>query len=195
LLWHKNSDITILVLAEAPEPHTKPKIEEDPMPNTFVRAAAEGVPAAKTNLPKAQVEAFIQKIMEPLVDDLTDTHYNGLMRQARVPAWRKALYTTKFVQAKSDMLHATDCFQRFVERGEAAADSARREYDENVERLRAAIARQILTPAPQKADVEWKRKAATDRYLPISAEQIQAAIDADENFLRAHPTKRSRGNL
>jgi hypothetical protein len=51
---------------------------------------------------------------------------------------------------------------------------------------RQAVALQILTPAPDKAAVTWKRRAAKKQYLPIDRDTINRAIAADEEWLAAH---------
>jgi hypothetical protein len=61
-------------------------------------------------------------------------------------------------------------------------------------KYRAAIMRQLLTPAPTVAEVTWKRaafKAGDHRYTDAKPERIERAIADDVEFLRAHPTRRS----
>lgn len=60
--------------------------------------------------------------------------------------------------------------------------------------LRQAVARQILTPAADQRDVEWKRRALASgqfEYVDLSKERAQRAIDADVAFLAEHPTRRT----
>jgi hypothetical protein len=68
---------------------------------------------------------------------------------------------------------------------------------------RDAIATQIRTPAPNKAELMWKQASLASeihsrlpfRYLPITREEAEAAIAADEAFLAAHPVKRCRAKM
>jgi hypothetical protein len=59
---------------------------------------------------------------------------------------------------------------------------------------REAVAKQILTPAPDLAGITWKRTQLAGKcvdYLPIKTECIEQAIAEDVAFLAAHPTRRS----
>jgi hypothetical protein len=57
--------------------------------------------------------------------------------------------------------------------------------------LRNAEAIQVLTPAPDKLAIEWKRKIAR-KHPPIAVELLDKAIAADEQWLRDHPTRQGR---
>jgi hypothetical protein len=57
---------------------------------------------------------------------------------------------------------------------------------------RAAIVRQLLTPAPDAGAVKWE-EAQDDCYLPVEPKRIERAIADDLAFLAAHPTRRSTG--
>jgi hypothetical protein len=62
-----------------------------------------------------------------------------------------------------------------------------------VEKWRAAIVRQLLTPAPDAASVKWKQMAmARDRFLGVKPELVQRAISDDLAFLAAHPVRQSK---
>jgi hypothetical protein len=62
-----------------------------------------------------------------------------------------------------------------------------------VDTWREAVAKQLLTPAPDLGAVTWKRaklKSSDFSYLPIKAARAEQAIADDLAFLAAHPTRR-----
>ena len=59
---------------------------------------------------------------------------------------------------------------------------------------REALVKQMLTPAPDVAAINWKRtqiRAAQYRHIGVKSERLQRAIDADVEWLEAHPTRKS----
>jgi hypothetical protein len=59
---------------------------------------------------------------------------------------------------------------------------------------REALVKQMLTPAPDVAAVNWKRmqvRAGQYRHIGVQPERLQHAIDADVEWLEAHPCRRS----
>jgi hypothetical protein len=61
--------------------------------------------------------------------------------------------------------------------------------------VRKATGEQLLLPAPDKAALEWKRKASSSRGLPVSQQEITDAIRADEEFLASHPLQVRRKRI
>jgi hypothetical protein len=64
-----------------------------------------------------------------------------------------------------------------------------------IAKWRAAIVRQLLTPAPTAAEITWKRaafKAGDHHYTDVKPGQIERAIADDVEFLKAHPVRQSR---
>jgi hypothetical protein len=64
-----------------------------------------------------------------------------------------------------------------------------------VKNYRLAWAKLMLTPAPGSNQVRWKKiqvMAEHWHYTGLSAEQCEQAIDADEEWLKAHPVSQSR---
>lgn len=128
---------------------------------------------------------FMEALLEPLPDNvLVDTHYNSLMRQMRQAAWAQADAKTDFLDAKLKFIRAEARLART--HGNEPQHERLVEFA-IVDEYRAAIAAQILVPAPDQAAVKWKRKAARDRYIPISRDAIEQAVAADEVWLAAHP--------
>jgi hypothetical protein len=62
-----------------------------------------------------------------------------------------------------------------------------------VDKWREAVAKKLLTPAPDPAAITWKRaklKSSDFPHLPIKIERANAD---DVAFLAAHPTRAKRG--
>jgi hypothetical protein len=62
-----------------------------------------------------------------------------------------------------------------------------------VDLWRAALVAQMLIPAPDVAAVNWKRaqlQAENYRYSGAKPERLQRAIEADVEWLEAHPTRK-----
>ncbi|RWO54167.1 hypothetical protein [Mesorhizobium sp.] len=143
---------------------------------------------------KKALAAFVQQCLDPLPDAvLIDTHHNQLMRQARRLPWRKADAVTSLTRAEMDYWCAKDIHAMYVLEDEDRSSAYSHKRTLTVERKRQAVADQIRVPAPDLLAVQWKREAAKDRYLPISADEVAKLIAADEAFLAAHPiTKQPR---
>lgn len=63
-----------------------------------------------------------------------------------------------------------------------------------LDQWRGALVKQMLTPAPDIAAVNWKRmqlRAGRYRFTDVKPERLQRAIDADVEWLAAHPTRKS----
>jgi hypothetical protein len=56
------------------------------------------------------------------------------------------------------------------------------------------LVKQMLTPAPDVGAVNWKRtqlRGGQHRYTTVKPERLQRAIDADVEWLKAHPSRKS----
>ncbi|TIL84651.1 MAG: hypothetical protein E5Y73_32325 [Mesorhizobium sp.] len=138
--------------------------------------------------------AFVQQCLDPLPDAvLIDTHHNQLMRQARRLPWRKADAVTSLARAETAYWQEKSIHAMYVLEDEDRSSAYSDKRMISVDRSRQAVADQIRVPAPDLLAVQWKREAAKDRYLPISADEVAKLIAADEAFLAAHPiTKQPR---
>jgi hypothetical protein len=61
---------------------------------------------------------------------------------------------------------------------------------------RAAVAKKLLTPAPDLAAITWKRAQLKSRgfsCVPVKKERVERAIADDTAFLAAHPTRVRKG--
>src|SRR5260221_12212222 len=128
-------------------------------------------------------------------ESLSITAQNGRLRTERHEAWRMAEAATRYWRVRLDFEDAVSWAQR-VEILEGsfhpAVDPDHRRP--NVERYRAALVKQLLTPAADGASVKWKQAALArgqHRYTDVKPERIERAIADDLAFLAAHPVRRS----
>jgi hypothetical protein len=64
-----------------------------------------------------------------------------------------------------------------------------------VRRWREALARRLLTPAPDAASVKWKQAmlaAGEHEYTGVKSEHLELVIANDLAFLAAHPVRQSK---
>jgi hypothetical protein len=64
-----------------------------------------------------------------------------------------------------------------------------------VDKWREAVAKKLLTPAPDLGAITWKRaklKSSDFPHLPVKKERVEQAIADDVAFLEAHPTRAKR---
>ena len=74
------------------------------------------------------------------------------------------------------------------------SDPEERDRMSMVQSWRAALVKQLLTPAWDGASVKWKQAALArgdHRYTDVKPERIERAIADDLAFLAAHPVRRS----
>jgi transcriptional regulator with XRE-family HTH domain len=132
----------------------------------------------------------------------SETGRNERLRSDRRDVWRRARAETDYWEAMQQLCIAMLVAQR---EGIPAALSCPKvqmeDYNAAYREYQTALLAQMLTPAPDVASVNWKRRRAFGRRASWHAEQfgqIQGAIIADEAFLKSHPTRhrtnRSRRN-
>jgi hypothetical protein len=127
------------------------------------------------------------------------TAINSDLRKDRREDWRHADRVTGYWRARLDWNSALSCAQSW-----GVADSAKFPAADNnesrwklVDTWREAVVKQLLTPSPDLAAINWKRaKLASGEFaqLPTNAKRIERAIADDVAWLAAHPTKRT-GNV
>jgi hypothetical protein len=129
----------------------------------------------------------------------SDTAENFRLRQDRYYDWRQAASIMDYWRAMMKIKSAIACVQNY---GTPEGDMHEFVTDEThghlVAKWRAAWARLMLTPAPNAREVNWKRaQLKADKYkcTGLSAARIEQAIADDVEFLKAHPTRRSRGAI
>jgi hypothetical protein len=127
----------------------------------------------------------------------TETAKNSRIRIVRRDAWWHADRVADYWRTRLDWHGALETAQRY-----GIADSASFPLAENenrfglVDKWREAVAKQLLTPAPDLGAITWKRAKLKSRdlpYLPIKKERVERAIADDVAFLEAHPTRAKRG--
>jgi hypothetical protein len=126
----------------------------------------------------------------------TETAKNSRIRSARRDAWWHACRVSEYWRARLEWHETLGIAQKWE-----IGDSASFPSTENENRLslldtwRAAVAKQLVTPAPDLGAVTWKRaklKSGDFLHLPIKAERAEQAIADDVAFLAAHPVGQSK---
>lgn len=138
----------------------------------------------------------------PLPEPLTETCRNQRARLGRRETWRAAAYLTAHRRAKIDWLNALGTAQRHgVADATAYPDAAYAGHPGPVDAVdlwRAALVVQMLTPSPDGAAIAWKRaalRAGQWRYADAKVERLERSIQADVEWLAAHPARHSRAKV
>jgi hypothetical protein len=123
----------------------------------------------------------------------TTTAKNLRLRQERFEVWRRIDASVNYWHAR---LKFEDAILRAARLGLREADSHRDVTDQTrwatLENYRAALCKQLLTPAPDVSSVNWKRTHLKTPCLDLKKDRIEKAIADDLAFLTAHPTRRPR---
>jgi hypothetical protein len=132
-----------------------------------------------------------------LLPPATETGRNHRLRLNRRDAWWAARQLTEYWRARLDWQAALSSAQQH---NVADANSYPECDDGGKDRMllvdpwRAALVKQMLTPAPNVAASNWKRmqlRAENYLYSSVKPKRLQRAIDADVEWLSAHPTRQS----
>ena len=126
---------------------------------------------------------------------LSATAKNGRIRTERRDVWRMAEAATRYWRLRIDFQSAVQYAQRMgtPEGLSHPADPEDRDRMSMVQKFRAALAKQLLTPAWDTASVKWKQMALArgqHQYTGVKTERIERAIADDLAFLAAHPVRR-----
>jgi len=139
----------------------------------------------------------------PLVDQpgaLSGTSKNKQLRMQRAEVWRAADAAVNYWHARIRFEDAIEIARRI-----GIPDACRHPSKTHEDRMplvnnyRAALAEQLLTPAPDIASVNWKQAILDSNrngYVFVEfvkKERVERVIADDLAFLRAHPTRRPRG--
>jgi hypothetical protein len=127
---------------------------------------------------------------------LSPTAENGRLRQERNEVWRMADAATRYWRLRIDFQSAVSWAQRMGTPEGRFHPSDPEECDRMsmVQRWRAALVKQLLTPAWDGASVKWKQAALArgeHRYTDVKSDRIERAIADDLAFLAAHPIRMS----
>lgn len=129
---------------------------------------------------------FIAAVMDPLPTEvLVDTAYNTMARRARREAWRKVKKWYDLYDSLANAARELDTLVRCG--GESVQGVTLPDWRVCIEMRRVALAKLLMTPAPDYAAADWKRRQKTS-YLPLRAEDLERSIAEDMAFLAAHPT-------
>ena len=146
---------------------------------------------------KAAKDAARLREVTDAPETLTETCKNQRLRKSRRDAWRTAEHLTSFARARMDWHAALSCAQSWSVPGAdhyPSADEGDGRFD-LVAIWRETLVQQMLTPAPDLSAIAWKRtqlKGGQHEHIGVKAETIARAIAADEKWLAAHPSKRSK---
>src|SRR5882757_6634586 len=127
-------------------------------------------------------------------ESLSITAQNGRLRDRRHEAWRAAEAATRYWRLRIDFQSAVSWAQRMgtPEGRFHPSDPEERDRISMVQSWRAALVKQLLTPAWDGASVKWKQAALArgdHRYTDVKSDRIERAIDDDVAFLAAHPVR------
>lgn len=151
----------------------------------------------------AEIIDFTTRHRTPSADDaprrpvgLTTTAKNRRLRSARRDAWRKAEATTNYWRALLDFADAVSrAKDHDVKEAHAHTETSHEGRWSILDSWRAALGRQLLTPAPDVATVNWKRHQLSKTYIGTKKELVEKAIADDIIFFAAHPTRQSKGRV
>jgi hypothetical protein len=153
---------------------------------------ANGTPEERATLQEMVAEEIGAR---PPAGSLSITGKNERLRKERHEVWRAAEAATHYWRARLDLHGAISWAQR-METPEGRAHPAINDEDRYplVEKWRAALVRQLLTPAWNGASVKWKQAALARGdhcFTDVKPERIERAIADDLAFLAAHPVRQS----
>jgi hypothetical protein len=147
---------------------------------------------------QARADKRAAKLLEVTTapENFSETCRNHRMRQSRRDAWWQASHLTDYWRARLEWEAALACAQTH---GVADANSyPKNGYDGRpalVDQWRDALVKQMLTPAPDQNAVNWKLAKLRGRneydLKGAKPERLQFAIDADVEWLKAHPSRKS----
>ena len=122
----------------------------------------------------------------------TTTAKNARLRAERREAWRRADVATNYWCALLRFTDAASIAERY---GLKEARALVGIGDDKalwsiLDSYHEALRKQLLTPAPDLASVNWKRREG--KFYGVKKELVEKAIADDLAFLDAHPTRKSR---
>jgi hypothetical protein len=159
------------------------------------RASKNGTPEERASLSTGDVET-VRQMVRPAPKSATAE--NSDIRYERREVWRRADAAVGYWTARLKFERAVGDAQRLgLSEGRSHAIVADGDDQLLVNKYRAALAKQLLTPAWDANSVKWKQaKLASERAssyysLTVNPERIERAIADDLAFLAAHPPRRS----
>jgi hypothetical protein len=159
-----------------------------------IQASARAIVA---NVHQMPIEPMFVRRERELPEPQTESCRNHRMRLGRRKAWTAARRLTDYWRARFEWHNQLSSAQDY---DVADANSFPKSKDGEgrfalVALWRDALVKQMLTPAPDLGAIAWKRtqlKGGQHEHIGVKAETIERAIAADEKWLAAHPSKRSK---
>jgi hypothetical protein len=152
-------------------------------------------PPASIEMPRVPTRADEKPTLASTETLSTTTARNGKLREKRKEIWRAAEAATRYWRVRLDFNDAVEQAQRMeIPEGRYHPIGDRDERLPMVKRWREAMARQLLTPAPDVGSVTWKKMVLAGRqlrYTDMKPERVERAIADDLAFLAAHPVRQS----
>jgi hypothetical protein len=131
----------------------------------------------------------------PATETLSTTAKNGKLREKRKESWRAAEAATRYWRVRLTLHDAVSQAQRVeIPEGRLHPDVDHEDRSPIVAKWREALARQVLTPAPDANSVKWKQAVLDSgdlTYTGVKLERVERAIADDLAFLAAHPVRQS----
>jgi hypothetical protein len=166
------------------------------------RNSINGTPeerAASQEMVAEEIDTYLLDNRPP-ARSLSTTGENGRLRKERHDDWRMAEAATRYWRLRIDFQSAVSWAQRMEIPEGRFHPSDPEEHDRMlmVGKYRAALVKQLLTPAWDVASVKWKQAALARgqyRYTDVKPERIERAIAADLAFLAAHPVRQSNRKI
>jgi hypothetical protein len=138
----------------------------------------------------AEVTAIGNRVLTPrqrgregkpeLPPPATETAKNSRIRIARRDAWWHADRVADYWRARFDWRSALEIAQQYGIADSASFPSAENENRSGpIDKWREAVAKKLLTPAPDLGAITWKRaklKSSDFPYLPVKKERVERAI-------------------
>ncbi|WP_291568589.1 hypothetical protein, partial [Bradyrhizobium sp.] len=160
-----------------------------------VEEHADGI----TSHRRARIAKRAAKLLEVTTapEKFTETCKNSRLRLSRRDTWWDADNLTDYWKARMRWHSALSIAQ---DRSIADANSYPKisGYGEGwsavVDSWRNALVQQMLTPAPDMGAINWKRaqlRSGEHRFTKVEPGRLQQAIDADVEWLKDHPARRS----
>ena len=153
-------------------------------------AQFEALPWEEKRVIAAQIEARIESQLSGLKKQCFEKQ-----RDARRKAWRKASIEADFWEVSLRWYEKVILAQ---ENGVAEALKHKRLAWDSADRwalvksYEDAVGTQLLTPAPDLASVEWKRKERRRAFVRVPVAQLDRAIADDLAWLEKYPARERR---
>ena len=127
---------------------------------------------------------------------LSGTCKNSRLRTSRRDAWWAANRLTRYWRARLDWHSDLSLAQQYdIAESRTYAKCEHQEHHALVDQWRAALVRQMLTPAPDTAAVAWKRatfRGGQHAYTTVKPKLIEQSIADDVKWLSDHPTRKGK---